>query len=121
MGEGISLSGRHSSTSSDHSIDPNDKYSVFRAVDQPEVTSIAASPSMDSKDSFGAFQSDQPVKKSVPPIGEVPLFQGGVSQQSGGWNRTEVSSTGGHFQSVTPNKVFNHAPTESEEWLLLSQ
>ncbi|KAL9988732.1 hypothetical protein ACROYT_G003211 [Oculina patagonica] len=106
MGEGISLSGRHSSTSSDHSIDPNDKYSVFRAVDQPaEATSIAASPSMDSKEGFGVFQSgDQPVMKCGPPPGEVSLFQGGVSQQSGGWNRTEVSSTGGHFQSVMPNK-----------------
>ena len=114
MGEGIASKGRHSSTSSDHSIDPNDKYSVFRAVDQPEVTSIVgSSSSMASKDRFGAFQSgDQPVMKTGPPPGEVPSFQGGVSQQSSGWNKTEVHSTGGHFQSVTTNKVFNHVPAE---------
>lgn len=111
MGEGIASKGRHSSTSSDHFIDPNDKYSVFRAVDQPEVTSTvgSSSSSMDSRDRFGAFQSgDQPVMKTGPPPGEVPSFQGGVSQQSSatGWNKTEVHSTGGQFQSVTTNKVF---------------
>ena len=48
--------------------------------------------------------------KTEPPSGEVALFQSGVSQQSRGWNKTEVSSTVGHFliaanQSLTPNKL----------------
>lgn len=107
MTEGNASSGRHSSTSSDHSIDPNDKYRVFRA--QPEVTSITAAPSMDSKDRFGVFQSgDQPVMTTGPQSSDVPLFQGGVGQQSSGWNRTDASSTGGQFQSFTPNKVINN-------------
>ena len=114
MLEGNSPRGRHSSTSSDHSIDPNDKYSVFRAVDQPEENSITNSPSVDSKDRFGAFQSgDQLVMKALSQPSQVPLFQGGVSQPSSGWNRTEAGSIPvggsnppnqqqnfGHFQSL---------------------
>ena len=114
MVEGIASRGRVGSASSGHSVDPNDKYSVFRTVDQPEVAGIAAAtPSMDQNDRFGAFQSgDQSAMKTEPPPGEVALFQGVVSQQSSGWNKTEVSSTGGHFQSVAnqsfiPNKVYN--------------
>ena len=115
MAEGSASSGRVGSASSVHSIDPNDKYSVFRAVDQPEVSSIAeATPSMDQNARFGAFQSgDGSAMKSEPPTGEVALFQGGVSQQSTTeWNKPEVSSTGGHFQSAAnqsfiPNKVYN--------------
>ena len=88
--------GHLSSTSSDHSIDPGDKYSVFKAVSQPVVNSIAASPSMESQDRFGAFQSnDQPVIKTGLQTGGSPPFQGGV-----GWNRTEGGSTGEHFQKV---------------------
>ena len=88
--------GHLSSTSSDHSIDCNDKYSVFKAVSQPVVNSIAASPSTESKDRFGAFQSnDQHVIKTGLQTGGVPPFQGGV-----GWNRTEGGSTGEHFQKV---------------------
>jgi len=113
MAEGSASRGRVSSVSSDHSVDPNDKYSVFRAVDQPEVTSIAVTPSMDKNDRFGGFQSgDQSAMKTEPPPGEVAFFQGGVNQQISGWNKTEVSSAGGHFQSAAnqsfmPNKVYN--------------
>jgi len=114
MAEGSASRGRVGSASSVHSIDPNDKYSVFRAVDQPEVSSIAeATPSMDQNARFGAFQSgDGSAMKTEPPPGEVALFQGGVSQQNTEWNKPEVSSTGGHFQSAAnqsfiPNKVYN--------------
>ena len=111
MVEGSASRGRVSSVSSDHSIDPNDKYSVFRTVDHPEVTNIAVTPSMDQNDRFGVFQSgDQSAMKTAPPPGEVALFQGGVGPQSTGWNKTNISSTGGHFQSAAnqsfiPNKV----------------
>ena len=121
MVEGNASRGRVSSVSSDHSVDPNDKYSVFRTVDQPDVNSIAVTPSVDKNDRFGAFQSgDQSAMKTEPPPGKVTLFQGGVSQQSTGWNKTDISSTGwnktdisstgGHFQSAAnqsfiPNKV----------------
>lgn len=82
-------------------------------MDQPEVTSIAVTPSVDKHDRFGAFQSgDQSAMKTEPPPGEVALFQGGVSHQSTGWNKTDISSTGGHFQSAAkqsfiPNKVYH--------------
>ena len=111
MVEGNASRCRVSSVSSDHSVDPNDKYSVFRTVDQPDVNSIAVTPSVDKNDRFGAFQSgDQSAMKTEPPPGKVTLFQGGVSQQSTGWNKTDISSTGGHFQSAAnqsfiPNKV----------------
>jgi len=111
MVEGSASKSRVSSVSSDHSVDPNDKYSVFRTVDQPEVTGIAVAPSMDKNDRFGAFQSgDQSAMKPEPPPGEEALFHGRVSQQSTGWNKPDVSSTGGHFQSAAsqsfiPNKV----------------
>ena len=84
MIEGITSHIRYSSTSSDHSIDPNDKYSVFRAVDNPETTSIASSSSVDSRDDFAAFRSaDQPIMmKAGSQPSEVPLFQGGISQPS---------------------------------------
>lgn len=101
MVEGNASRGRVSSVSSDHYVDPNDKYSVFRTVDQPDVNSIAVTPSVDKNDRFGAFQSgDQSAMKTEPPPGKVTLFQGGVSQQSTGWNKTDISSTGDHFQSA---------------------
>ena len=109
MSEGFIPRGRLSSTSSDHSIDPNDKYSVFRAVEQPDVDAMASSPSVDSKDRFGAFHSGD-IPMSQP--SQLPLLHSGVSQSSSGWNQTEVSSIGGsnvssqqqnfgHFQTVT--------------------
>ena len=82
-------------------------------MDQPGVTSIAVTPSADKNDRFGAFQSDdQPAMKTEPPPGEVTLFQGGVGHQSIGWKETDISSTGGHFQSAAnqsfiPNKVYH--------------
>lgn len=113
MREDSASRGLVSSVSSDHSLDPNDKYSVFRTVDQPEVTSIALTSSVDKIDRFGAFQSgDQSAMKTGPPAGEVALFQGGVGHQNTGWNKTDTS--GGHFQSVAnqsfvPNKVYHTA------------
>ena len=110
--------GRVSSVSSDHSLDPNDKYSVFRTVDQPEVTTIAVIPSVDKNDRFGAFQSgDQSAVKTEPPPGGLALFQVGVGHQSTGWNKTDISSTGGHFQSAAnqnfiPNKVYHTSKTK---------
>lgn len=103
MIEGSTSHIRYSSTSSDHSIDPNDKYSVFRAVDNPETTSIASSSSVDSRDDFAAFRSaDQPIMmKAGSQPSEVPLFQGGISEPSSNWNRLETSSMGG---SKLPNQ-----------------
>lgn len=97
MIEGSTSRGRHSSTSSDHSVDPNDKYSVFRTVDQPEAAGMASFPSVDSNDRFGAFQSgDQPVLTPAPQPSQLPLFQGGASQPRSGWHRTEASGMDEH-------------------------
>ena len=70
---------------------------------------MASSPSVDSKDRFGAFQSgDQHVLQPMSQPSQLPLLHSGVSQSSSGWNQTEVSSMGGsnlpsqhHFQTVT--------------------
>ena len=82
-------------------------------MEQPEAAAVASSPSVDSKDRFGAFQSgDQHVLQPMSQPSQLPLLNSGVSQSSSGWNPTEVSSMGGsnlssqqqnfgHFQTVT--------------------
>lgn len=96
MAEAGISTGRHSSTSSDQSIDPNDKYSVFRAVDQSGAIDVTSSSSMDSQDRLGAFHShDQPVAKPGPQPSHLPLLHSGVSQPSSGWGQTEVRNVGG--------------------------
>ena len=96
MGEAGISTGRHSSTSSDQSFDPNDKYSVFRAVDQSGAIDMTSSPSMGSQDRLGVFHShDQPVAKPGPQPNHLPLLHSGVSQTSSGWGQAEVSSVGG--------------------------
>lgn len=115
--EGSSSGGDHGSTSSDLSIDPNDRYSVFRTIDNPESTSLATSSSIDSRDDFGAFKSvDSPSMVKVgSQTSEFSAFQGGAGQISSGWNRRETSTAGsslpiqqqdfGNFQSVPSQKA----------------
>lgn len=115
--EGSSSGGGHGSTSSDLSIDPSDRYSVFRTIDNPESTSLATSSSVDSKDDFGAFKSvDSPsMVKIGSQASEFSAFQDGAGQISSGLNRRETGTTGsslpiqrqdfGNFQSVLSHKT----------------
>ena len=115
--EGSSSGGGHGSTSSDLSVDPNDRYSVFRTIDNRESTSLATSSSIDSRDDFGAFKSvDSPsMVKMGSQTSEFSAFQGGAGQISSGWNRGETSTAGsslpiqqqgfGNFQSVPSQKT----------------
>ena len=115
--EGSSSGGGHGSTSSDLSVDPNDRYSVFRTIDNPESTSLATSSSIDSRDDFGGFKSvDIPsMVKMGSQTSEFSAFQGGAGQISSGWNRRETSTAGsslpiqqegsGNFQSVPSQKT----------------
>ncbi|XP_022780245.1 synergin gamma-like isoform X2 [Stylophora pistillata] len=82
--ENISM-GHLCSASSSQTIDPNDKYSVFKAVSQPDTSNTAALPSMESKERFGVFQSSESPAVNVKlQGGGVPLFQGVL-----GWNSGE--------------------------------
>ena len=115
--EGSSSGGGHGSTSSDLSIDSNDRYSVFRTIDNPESTKLATSSSFDSRDDFGGFKSvDSPsMVKMGPQTSEFSAFQGGTGQISSGWNGRETSTAGsslpiqqqdfGNFQSVPSQKT----------------
>ena len=115
--EGSSSGGGHGSTSSDLSFDPNDRYSVFRTIGNPESTSLATSSSIDSKDDFGTFKSvDSPsMVKIGSQASEFSAFQDGAGQISSGWNRRETSTAGsslpiqrqdfGNFQSVLSHKT----------------
>lgn len=88
--------GHLSGASSNQTIDPNDRYSVFRAVSQPDVSNIAASPSVESNERFGVFQSsEQPAVNAQLQSGRVPLFQAGF-----GWNKKEDGNTNEHFPKV---------------------
>ncbi|XP_074629509.1 synergin gamma-like isoform X2 [Acropora palmata] len=81
---------------SDHSADPTDKYSVFRALQQPETHRAANMVAEDSKDTFGAFKTgDHPVSKPDLIPNQSPLPHVGLGHPSNSnSSQTEVNVMG---------------------------
>ena len=81
---------------SDNSADPSDKYSVFRALQQPETHRAANVVAEDSKDTFGAFKTgDHPVSKPDLIPNQFPLPHAGLGHPSNSnSSQTEVNVMG---------------------------
>lgn len=60
------------------------------------MSNIAASPSVESNERFGVFQSsEQPAVNAQLQSGGIPLFQAGFE-----WNKKEDGNTNEHFPKV---------------------
>ena len=81
---------------SDHSADPSDKYSVFRALQQPETHRATNVVAEDSKGTFGASKTgDHPVSKPDLIPNQFPLPHVGLDHPSNSnSSQTEVNVTG---------------------------
>lgn len=109
--EGDTVSEHHSSASSDLSVDPNDRYSVFRTVKQPETNEAASVFTEKTEDSFGAFKSSNPpVSKPGTITSHFPLLRDGLSLPTNNSNQAEVNVLGGS-NMTNPQSSFGNFQT----------
>ena len=105
------MSEHHSSASSDLSVDPNDRYSVFRTVKQPETNEAASVFTEKTEDSFGAFKSSNPpVSKPGTITSHFPLLRDGLSLPTNNRNQAEVNVLGGS-NMTNPQSSFGNFQT----------